>query len=355
MYAFKRLALLLTSILLTTGPLWAAGGSSGKGPGGTGGGNISKSTRADLQEVIDHMYETTWEISDSYLMGGDFKITTHVENSDLKSVTSKVLNSDHFSVNTATREYFRNLKFEIVDAPCFEDDEEKDASTPYKKNAPICLSATRLSRYPKSVLKTVLLPIIFHEIAHQFNLGEPEARALQALAELHLKYRTIFLASMRTQLICGTSTQSLTSSQYQDLVELNASLGGKGVSIARSKGKLLLQQLLQCSAEANAASITLKAAFDGNPKVDNDSFGLTAKEKSDLLAFHGTNDKSINFSSITWALSEPSITGYSRKDLDALHLDPQYIMMLGGKAAIKIIDNEVGRVQDKITFEELMN
>jgi len=57
---------------------------------------------------------------------------------------------------------------------------ESDASTAYKRNAPICFSVSRLTRFPKWALEAEITSLAAHEHAHHFGFGEEDARAVQA-------------------------------------------------------------------------------------------------------------------------------------------------------------------------------
>ena len=142
-----------------------------------------------------------------------------------------------------------------------------DSSTLRKKGAVICLSATRLSRFPGSTLKVALIPLIFHEIAHQFGFGEAEARAFQRLADLHLKYRT--------------------PSSYRLIAPL--AYFAVGHSFTGPSGMEDLHSLplpVTCAVQASSAGENLERIFDGNLWTRVDSSNLATDERSILLDYN---------------------------------------------------------------------
>lgn len=69
--------------------------------------------------------------------------------------------------------------------------EETDASTEYRVGAPVCVSAARLARYPKTILSEEMVGLFFHELAHQVGYGEDVADLVQAF--IRTKYRSVEL------------------------------------------------------------------------------------------------------------------------------------------------------------------
>jgi hypothetical protein len=57
--------------------------------------------------------------------------------------------------------------------------DDQDASTEYKRQAPICFRVDRLARFPKWVLEAELVALAAHEYAHHYGFGEADARAIQ--------------------------------------------------------------------------------------------------------------------------------------------------------------------------------
>ncbi len=158
----KQLTQIFAILVITTSSAFAAGGStSGKGPGGTGGGDALKSTHEELENITENLYQHVYHVSDGALANTEsLKITNRELSSQLKEISTKVLGSPFFTINHATVDYLAHMKFDIVDTPCYEDEVDpislavkkstipKDASTPYEKNSKVCLSALRLSRFP---------------------------------------------------------------------------------------------------------------------------------------------------------------------------------------------------------------
>ena len=336
------LTCLLTAVLSSAAQ--ARGGSD------VGGGDVHGSTRADLEEVVNNLSRHIWEISDSYLFGGPLRLTNQPLNPDLLTLSNQILKSPYFTVTPSAASYMRHLKFEILSGPCYEGSEERDASTKHQLNAPICLSAKLLARFPKSGLKAAVLPLIFHEIAHQYGHDETEARAFQDLAEIHLNYRGIFLSALRARFECAFASETLSNIQKQELIDFAAQMPG-AYSITtwpNFPSGNRLSVLLPCATNAGSAGENLERNFDGDGWTAQNFSTLTSKEKSTLIAYSG-NYKEMAFFIMIKALREPSISGYSDcRVCKTEQIDPAYLMMLGAKAALSLIDREVGRLQDSI-------
>ena len=101
-------------------------------------------------------------------------------------------------------------------------------------------------------------------MAHQFGLGENEAKALESLAETHLKYRSIYLAAWRTDVVCGLASQSTTKMQLQQINKLQEE---SGYGSETSTEKNPLARLLQCSAQGIETSIGLKMPLQVSRKI----------------------------------------------------------------------------------------
>ena len=288
----KQLTQFLAILALTTSSALAAGsGTSGKGPGGTGGGDALKSTHEELENITAKLYEHVYHVSDSALAHGDsLKIMDRELTPQLKEISTKVLGSPFFTINHATVDYLAHMKFDIVDTACYEGAVEKDASTPYEKNARVCLSALRLSRFPRASLKIVILPILFHEMAHQFQLGESEANALQELAGLQLEYRPIFVSAYVGRAICAQASQNFDAKEKFNLILYTE--GSHLPSINTFGGERAAKSsLIRCGSNATA---TYRGLDELTQRVTLlPSSTLTAKEKSDLLAFAQVPTKNV--------------------------------------------------------------
>jgi hypothetical protein len=327
------------------------GGSSTRDGGSNGsGGNVQKSTRADLEEIVANFPLSVWEISDNYHFGGPIPVTKAPLSPALKKITKAVTGTDYFAVTQPLYEYMRDLKLEISDKPCIDGGVEKDASTENKKNAPVCLSASRLARFPKSVLKIAIYPIIFHEVAHQFGFAEPEANAYQDLADLHMRYRAVYLATWRAHAQCAFATDvKLTAAEQKEILDMVVAAGapydGGGWPTVPASEKR--QVLTSCMARGTSSGENLSRLYDGNIWAEVDAKVLTSDEKSVLMQY-GRYDK-LAFNTMIKALAEPPITG----DTDcpvckAKNLDPAYIVYLGGKLALSYLDQTVGKLQSEI-------
>ncbi len=346
MFDLKRFALVFATIFVSCSSVLAAGGGNTdpNGPGGTGGGNVLRSDRKDLEEEIYYLSSSIWDISDRKLAGNSFKITQSDLKPELKQVSLQVLGSPFFTINDETMNYLKGLKFEIINGPCFEGKDEKDASTEYRKNSPICLSASRLSRFPKASLKSVLLPILFHEMTHQFGLGEKEANALQKLAELHIKYRPIFLSAFRARMICAGASKKLSDLQIKDLQTYEKNHFGQIYNLGR--GEPTMAGLMQCGSQGTSTLIAMTDFKEKAPFVTSESSGLSEKEKSDLIVFYGGAENIFAFRVVRWALSESAMSEYRTKLLTDIDVDPPYIVSTAAKAVLGIINQYVAEQQD---------
>jgi hypothetical protein len=342
---FKAFSL---SIFLTAAPLCAFAGSMGGSEGG--GGNANSSTRQDLEEIVKNFDRHLWEISDNYLFGGPISTTKTLLKPELANITSTVLGAPAFNLNSETITILKKSKFVIVDGPCMDGGKETDASTFYKRESEICLSAPRLARFPKSVLREALVPLLFHELAHQYGLGEAEANALQQLAEIQLKYRPIYLSGHRAHIQCAFVTKAnLSVEQKNEVLEMIKPYIAPGTKWPKLKGDNRSQAMMACAQRASGAGEALERTFNGSLWQHEDRNGLSPREKATLVAYR--NNPHFAFLSITGALTEPSVSGYNNCDVcKRENIDPAYLMMLGGKAAVSYIDSEVGIQQNAISI-----
>lgn len=309
------------------------------GGNGSGGGFVEKSTRADLEEVVANLPEQIWESSDRYMTGGMILMTTQPMPPKLARLSKAILGSDGFSINEQTTDYVKALKFNIVDGVCTDSGHDSDASTAYQKNATICLSAENLARYPKSELKTVLLPLIFHEIAHQFGFtSEDDANMFESLVSLHLKYREIFYSAWRAQLSCAVVTKTPLTPD-----ERKSAQDGMGGKWPRHVTQL---NAFYCAARSNSVGENLERIFNGSEATTIES-GLTPREESFVKGYG--RQASYNFLAMTRALTEPTYSSYDEcTECQAAKVDNAYLMMLGAKSAIHYIDTEISRVENLI-------
>ncbi|MBL7542613.1 MAG: hypothetical protein JNL11_02300 [Bdellovibrionaceae bacterium] len=317
-----------------------------KGTAGGGGGNVNKSTRADLNEIISTMYRHLDQVSDRYLVGREMKITSQPLSNDLSRITKRILGTEHYTLTPSFIGYVKSLKYEIVDGPCIHEDEERDASTEYKKDAPICLSASRLARFPKSALKQTLIPLIFHEVAHQYGFNEGEANAFQELSELYIDYREIYLSSLRARISCGVISNSLSPKQKDEIALLAHTAWGLVMApwprIAAADKAFTFQT---CAVRAHSAGENLERVYNGSVWEKLDLPSLSPSEKSLLLEY--SHQKDMSFLVIVRTLSD----GATVNTCDVCKkqkIDKAMLLTLGTKAALERIDQEVGYRQSLI-------
>ena len=319
-------------------------GVNNSGPGGTGGGDALHSNHEDLQEVVDNFYQSIWQISDSYLAGGAFQITNQELEPQLRSVVKMVLGTQFFSVSKETSDYLKGLKYNIIDTPCYDRGVEKDASTEYRKNAPVCLSAKRLWRFPKSLLRAAVLPLLFHELAHQNGLNEEDANKLEQLADIHLKFRALYLAGFRAQTFCGGASKMTDSKEKIRL--LSYGNNGEHFIVSSFGGEAnILTTTLQCGSQAARANLMLSQNFVKDPSVG--TLGLGDSDRSLLMNFYGEKETKFTFRHITWALTH-SMDEYTNTKINKLGADAPYVLSVAGRAVVGLVDEEVGRLQNTI-------
>jgi hypothetical protein len=349
----KRLAAIFVTILLTTGPVLAE--SSESGPGGTGGGNSLRSTRADLDEVIAHLDESLTRLRDAEGVS-EFKITKNVLSPELSAITNRILQSSQFSINDVAGSYIFRMKFNIVNAPCYEGHDERDASTDFKIGAPVCLSAPRLARFPKSALKLALLPLLFHEMAHQHGYGEAEARAFQRLAEIQIQFHRVSMNLYQTRENCILASDSSSLEQWQEFINDERMILPEAqvrtidqMKAEKLKGGNYLK--LRCVIKGVQAGTELEYMYPVRPSLSKQNTLLRPKEKDQLMGRY--KDQPIDFNTFMYSLTMPVSVEQDFFNEKPNALDPQYIMMLASKAAMNFIDQEVGRLQNKIKLVEL--
>ena len=351
----RSLALTLFALIWSLSAL-----ADGNGGGGTGGGDVQKSTRADLEAAVHSIWDpisSISDVSDKFTWEPDLavefaplSITGEPLKPELAKITQAINGTPFFAVSENLTMYIlTQLKFNIVDGPCFEGTEEKDASTKFEKSAPICLSATRLSRFPKSSLHEALLPIIFHEVAHQFGFAEPEANAFQDLAALQMRYRAAYLSSLRAEKSCAVATKAkIQESDKADLLNLTTRKGAKRIWPTDVRGSA--KSLGICIADAISAKnylanlIVGENMFAGLP--GEPFYTMSVSSEISILKEYAHNHDFFT-STIVTALGRPAYDSEC-ETCKAHHVDAAYIMMLGAKASRAYIDSQVGYRQNEI-------
>ena len=123
----------------------------------------------ELQGTVEEMFGLpSWRIQDD------------IKSDDIAKLKNKMIlfnNNVESILRTATISG-TSLKISMTD-PCFSNDKAKEASTEYYKGAPICFSAAYLERLTPDALKSQLLGLFFHELAHQYGYNEKTAQGLQ--------------------------------------------------------------------------------------------------------------------------------------------------------------------------------
>ncbi len=193
------------------------------------------------------------------------------------------------------------------------------------------------------------MPILFHEMAHQFKLGESEANALQKLADLQLEYRPIFVSAYVGRAICAQASQNFDAKEKFSLILYTE--GSSLPSINTFGGERAAKSsLMRCGANATATYRGLDALTQKISLVPSST--LTAKEKSDLLAFAKVPRKDVfDLDAIMDVLTEGSMSEYDREAARERGFDTQYIISTASKAVIELVYQDVGRGQDAIVLK----
>lgn len=303
-----------------------------------GGGNIQKSTRSDLENIVGNWDRFASEISDGHLVGQTFRTTKRSLNSQLEPVVKALTGETYFTMSDNLSPYVRHVRFNIIDGACLDDGKPRDASTAHEKDAVICLSASRLARFPRAVLRQIFIPLVLHEVTHQFGFGETEANQIQALAELHLKYRPLYLAAWRARGNCAFTTKvQLTPEQRR------TAFGADDVPAPNEAQRTLV--LMQCVRNSSEVGEGLAKLNDGDLWSAIPAGDFTESENAILADNIGRSEAS--FLTMIEALTKPS-SQTSCDTCDKFHVDQSFILMLGARMALRYIDQEVGRQQDLI-------
>jgi hypothetical protein len=170
-----------------------------------GGGNVIRSTPAEVKEYLQ-----TVQYVDAYpsttVKGLMFDMLNAVSEIEMvkknfealplpprvKEIFSKMslqrwqisysVNPSPLDVSPASRVQKVNLadyKLDLKsDEPCLHLGEARDASYD-ADTGKICLSLPRLTGYPSNVFANIIVPLIFHEMAHEAGYGEEDAKLVQ--------------------------------------------------------------------------------------------------------------------------------------------------------------------------------
>ncbi len=129
----------------------------------------------------------------------------------------------------------RHVQFHVQDKPCLEAGEPAQASTHFVLGSPICFSVELLSKISPTALRSELIAILMHEMAHQFGLrDEVLAKKFQQTILNRLKLIELFYAAMDLKMSVETVEENFSS--YSELS------GYAGLVAGRSDNDLILGQ-----------------------------------------------------------------------------------------------------------------
>jgi len=180
-------------------------GNGHKGNEGSGGGNAMRSSpervRVELSQLKEQTQKALTSASDLWTapvqvqsliplllrMHGSSSSGTYLPNS-----YEDEHGHDLLFINLPMREVIPGARFEVQEDPCMDSGKPSDASTLKAVGSPICFSVSRLTRISPSALKTQLIALFMHELAHQFGADEPTAQAFQKIILSRLKYANLY-------------------------------------------------------------------------------------------------------------------------------------------------------------------
>lgn len=188
----KILLIALTSVSLLAPDLAYAGKRSRRGTTDRGGGNGSKSTR---EEILRHIngglnFQLTTALE---RMEAEFrnmkKIGSEIKPTNSKEIIEKFNNGINFTWLTEsmydlvedmdTLTLAKKIKFQPVDGNCYDPETSELRDSSITQEGLMCISTTRLQRYPKYAIKIELLALAMHELSHLKGYDEPDAEELQ--------------------------------------------------------------------------------------------------------------------------------------------------------------------------------
>ena len=321
-----------------------------------GGGNGKKST---LQDLKGYSFGIDYEL----LMIGDMwlnadwdkglNVTQTPLSKELSGITQKILGRDFFTLGKHMKFPKTYGRVKVVDGPCYEGNVETDSSSEIGKvNGEICLSGTRLTRIPKFAFREAIMPLIFHEIAHQFGYDEAHAQAFQDLTELYMAFRKPTVLLDTALFRCA---QVSVGSGVDWRLETT-----KGQVLEWAKNPVYFmvgpqEAILQCGSISAMSSIFLSKTLENFPpeagmQEPRKPLGITENENKSLLLIgrhYQTFPKPAYSLSIALGiLSNEAIMG--SEDLAKQGLTNAYANFLAAKSLRAFIDYEVGRRQNLI-------
>lgn len=353
----RRIGLIALTVLSLGQPIFVHAQSMGS-KDGAGGGNVQRSSREDLEEIVNNIGHHLGRMSAEFMGGQTLRTSTPKIPNPFEKLTLTIFKSKTFGVTEDIRKaYGYPKRYEIVDGACFDRDlgERRDSSTEIgDRDATICLSADRLSRFPRRALKNAVLPLIFHEIAHQYGFKEKDANAFQDLANFHLTYGPLFLSATRARLSCALSSDhDFDQTERSDILNATAKAFAPVEWPADRRSADRTQTRSICIFNAVKTGQALEDLNVGDISKPMRLTTLSGPELRLLKQYSNSDtDKHIPFQGIVKALTEPAQTGSSdcsicknEADPEVKDVDSYYILSLGAKAALELIDKEFKRIQ----------
>jgi hypothetical protein len=159
--------------------VWLLSSLAFAGPGASGGGNGIGSSADDVKKaLVDAKLNLGVFLHSASIYSDSALSPSLVKNAQAQKVLQAWLEKDGSVEKIISDIDNSEYKPQANECPSQSDDDH-DGSTLHKKNAPVCFSTDRLSRFPKWALDAELVALAAHEHAHHFGFGESDARAIQ--------------------------------------------------------------------------------------------------------------------------------------------------------------------------------
>lgn len=352
------------------------------GTSAMGGGNGLRSTKKELTEFVqtslaEHLPDL---ISLRYFIqqssDQDVQFPLAELPPKLKEMNLKINRWEHFVgayVNPKESDDSPKIQIKdlirIVDGPCYHGKLKADASTSMNKlNAKICLSASRLSRFPKSTFHRVIPPLIFHELAHQHGFNERFAIAFQKQADFHYKIKRIWTYSRGTMWNCSNgvnfepppNSTEVEDSDPNSVKNLQGSAEPRLLYKSTDPGSM--DRSKRMSEYCLTPAITLGNIFSSYVEEDLHSdiskfqFTLSKREQSYLETIYNSlqskRHKKATFAEdsveIIQAVLSNHIDGSLEENLLNTGLTKDFARFLSAKAVMKFLNIEAASLYKKI-------